>query len=241
MAKWQDRTALMLGEEGLEKLAKAHVLVIGLGGVGAYAAEQLCRAGVGQLTIVDGDVVEQTNRNRQLPALVSNEGESKAEFLGKRFLDINPDLKIKIVNEYLKEDRMVEILNESVYDYVVDAIDTLTPKVFLISHSLQSKLPIVSSMGAGGKFDPSQVQSSDISKSYNCRLAKMIRKRLHKIDIRKGVKVVFSPEEVDPKRVRIEEGRNKKSAVGTISYMPPIFGCYCASVVIQDLLGKTIN
>ncbi len=231
----------MLGEEGLEKLAKAHVLVIGLGGVGAYAAEQLCRAGVGQLTIVDGDVVEQTNRNRQLPALVSNEGESKAEFLGKRFLDINPDLKIKIVNEYLKEDRMVEILNESVYDYVVDAIDTLTPKVFLISHSLQSKLPIVSSMGAGGKFDPSQVQSSDISKSYNCRLAKMIRKRLHKIDIRKGVKVVFSPEEVDPKRVRIEEGRNKKSAVGTISYMPPIFGCYCASVVIQDLLGKTIN
>jgi tRNA A37 threonylcarbamoyladenosine dehydratase len=241
MAKWQDRTALMLGEEGLKKLAKAHVLVIGLGGVGAYAAEQLCRAGVGQLTIVDGDVVEQTNRNRQLPALASNEGESKAEILGKRFLDINPGLKIKIVNEYLKEDRMVEILNESAFDYVVDAIDTLTPKVFLISHSLQSKLPIVSSMGAGGKFDPSQVQSSDISKSYNCRLAKMIRKRLHKIDIRKGVKVVFSPEEVDPKRVRIEEGRNKKSAIGTISYMPPIFGCYCASVVIQDLLGKTID
>ena len=231
----------MLGEEGLKKLAKAHVLVIGLGGVGAYAAEQLCRAGVGQLTIVDGDVVEQTNRNRQLPALASNEGESKAEILGKRFLDINPGLKIKIVNEYLKEDRMVEILNESAFDYVVDAIDTLTPKVFLISHSLQSKLPIVSSMGAGGKFDPSQVQSSDISKSYNCRLAKMIRKRLHKIDIRKGVKVVFSPEEVDPKRVRIEEGRNKKSAIGTISYMPPIFGCYCASVVIQDLLGKTID
>ncbi|WP_321285845.1 tRNA threonylcarbamoyladenosine dehydratase [uncultured Sunxiuqinia sp.] len=241
MAKWQDRTALMLGKEGLEKLAKAHVLVIGLGGVGAYAAEQLCRAGIGQLTIVDGDVVEETNRNRQLPALASNEGESKAKILGKRFLDINPDLKIKVINEYLKDERMVEILNESAYDYVVDAIDTLTPKVFLISHSLQLKLPIVSSMGAGGKFDPSQVQSCDISKSYNCRLAKMIRKRLHKLGIREGIKVVFSPEEVDPIRVRIEESRNKKSAVGTISYMPPVFGCYCASVVIQDLLRKTID
>jgi len=236
MAKWQERTALMLGDEDLEKLRKAHVLVVGLGGVGAYAAEQLCRAGVGQMTIVDGDVVEQTNRNRQLPALVSNEGKPKADILGERFKDINPELNIRVINEYLKDERMVEILQEADYDYVVDAIDTLAPKTFLIYHSVKAKLPIVSSMGAGGKFDPSQVQQADISKSYNCRLAKMIRKRLYKLGIRKGVKVVFSPEEVDPKRVRIEEGRNKKSAVGTISYMPPVFGCFCASVVIQDLI-----
>ncbi len=238
MAKWQERTVLMLGDEDLEKLRKAHVLIVGLGGVGAYAAEQLCRAGIGQMTIVDGDVVEQTNRNRQLPALISNEGKPKAEILGQRFKDINPELDIRVINEYLKDERMIEILHEANYDYVVDAIDTLTPKILLIHYSLKVNLPIVSSMGAGGKFDPSQVQQSDISKSYNCRLAKMIRKRLHKLGIRKGVKVVFSTEEVDPKRVRVEEGRNKKSTVGTISYMPPVFGCFCASVVIQDLLAK---
>lgn len=238
MAKWQERTALMLGNEGLEKLSKAHVLVVGLGGVGAYAAEQLCRAGIGEMTIVDGDVVEQTNRNRQLTALIRNEGKPKAGILGERFRDINPELKIRVINEYLKDERMVEILNEASYDYVVDAIDTLAPKVFLIYHSLQANLRIVSSMGAGGKFDPAQVKQTDISKSYNCKLARMIRKRLHKLGVHKGVKVVFSPEEVDPKRVRIEEGQNKKSAVGTISYMPPVFGCFCASVVIQDLLSQ---
>ncbi|WP_430971875.1 tRNA threonylcarbamoyladenosine dehydratase [Sunxiuqinia rutila] len=238
MTKWQERTALMVGDENLEKLQNFHVLVVGLGGVGAYAAEQLCRAGIGQMTIVDGDVVEQTNRNRQLPALISNEGKPKAEILGERFRDINPDIKLRIVNEYLKDERMIELLNETDYDYVVDAIDTLSPKVFLIYHSVKAGYSIVSSMGAGGKFDPAMVQQSDISKSYNCKLAKVIRKRLHKLGVHKGIKVIFSPEEVDPKRVRAEEGQNKKSAVGTISYMPPLFGCFCASVVIRDLLEK---
>ncbi len=235
MAKWQERTKLMLGKEGLEKLRSAHVLVVGLGGVGAYAAEQLCRAGIGKMTIVDGDVVDKTNRNRQLPALISNEGKPKAEVLGERFLDINPDLELRTVNVYLKDERMVEILHDAKYDYVVDAIDTLAPKVFLIYHSVQAGLPIVSSMGAGGKFDPALVQVADISKSYNCKLARVIRKRLHKLGIRKGVQVVFSPEDVDPKRVKLEESQNKKSTVGTISYMPPIFGCFCSSVVIRDL------
>ncbi|WP_423128660.1 tRNA threonylcarbamoyladenosine dehydratase [Gaoshiqia sp. Z1-71] len=238
MKNWQERTALMLGETGLEKLKKAHVLVVGLGGVGAYAAEQLCRAGIGKMTIVDGDLVEMTNRNRQLPALISNEGQPKAEIMGRRFKDINPDIQLRVVNEYLKDERMIEILEETAYDYVVDAIDTLSPKVFLIYHSLQRGLPIVSSMGAGGKLDPSLVQVSDISKSFNCKLARMLRKRLYKLGIRKGVPVVFSPEEVDKERVRIEESRNKKSTVGTISYMPPVFGCFCSSVVIRDLLEK---
>lgn len=235
---WQERTALMVGEAGVEKLRNAHVLVVGLGGVGAYAAEQLCRAGIGQMTIVDGDVVETTNRNRQLPALISNEGRPKAEILEQRFRDINPDIHLRVINEYLKDDRMVEILDEARYDYVVDAIDTLSPKVFLIYHSLQRGFPIVSSMGAGGKFDPSLVQVSDISKSFNCKLARMLRKRLYKLGVRKGVPVVFSPEEVDKDRVKIEEGQNKKSTVGTISYMPPLFGCFCSSVVIRSLLEK---
>ena len=240
MKNWQERTLLMLGEEGLAKLTNAHVLVVGLGGVGAYAAEQICRAGVGKMTIVDGDVVEATNRNRQLPALISNDGKPKAEIMGARFRDINPNIEVTVINEYLKDDRMIEILEADKYDYVVDAIDTLSPKVFLIYHSVQRNIPIVSSMGAGGKFDPSQIRNSDISKSYNCKLARMLRKRLYKLGIRKGVQVVFSPEEVDKERVRVEEGRNKKSAVGTISYMPPLFGCHIASVVIRNLLGENI-
>ncbi len=240
MSNWQERTVLMLGEEGLDKLKQAHVLVIGLGGVGAYAAEQLCRAGIGKMTIADADVVESTNRNRQLPALVSNEGKPKAEVLAKRFRDINPEIELIIVNEYLKDERMVEILNAAKYDYVVDAIDTLAPKVFLLYHAVQAGLSIVSSMGAGGKLDPSMVQVADISKSYNCKLARVLRKQLHKLNIREGFQVVFSPEDVDPKRVREEKSQNKKSTVGTISYMPPLFGCFCSSVVIRDLQNRKL-
>ena len=237
---WQERTALMVGADGLERLKNSCVLVVGLGGVGAYAAEQLCRAGVGHMTIVDGDVVDMTNRNRQLPALASNDGKPKAEVLGKRFLDINPDLELHIVCEYLDDDGIRAILEREKFDYVVDAIDTLTPKAFLIRRSLEYGSPVISSMGAGGKFDPSLIRVSDISKSYNCNLARALRKRLYTMGIRKGIKVVFSPEEVDKERVIQEDGRNKKSTVGTISYMPPIFGCYCASVVIRDLLKSDV-
>ena len=238
MKNWLERTNLLLGDEGLEKLQKSHVLVVGLGGVGAYAAEQLCRAGIGEMTIVDGDVVEKTNCNRQLPALISNEGRPKSEIMAERFRDINPSIKLHVINEYLNDDRLIEIVEKTRYNYIIDAIDTLSPKVLLIHHSIKLSLPIVSSMGSGGKLNPSLVQISDISKSFNCKLAKMLRKRLHKLGIRKGVKVVFSPEDVEKNTVRIEEGQNKKSTVGTISYMPPIFGCFCSSVVIRDLLEK---
>lgn len=238
MGNWQERTALMLGKDGLEKLKSAHVMVTGLGGVGAYAAEQLCRAGIGKMTVVDGDLIEDTNRNRQLPALISTRGKSKAVILGERFLDINPDLELQVISEYLKDERMTEILDQFPYDYVVDAIDTLSPKVFLIYHCNRRQIPVVSSMGAGGKMDPSLVRISDLSGSYNCKLARILRKRLGRLGVRTGVTVVFSPEEVDKSRVRLEESRNKRSTVGTLSYMPPIFGCYCASVVIRDLLKK---
>ncbi len=232
---WLSRTQLLLGGENIEKLKKAHVLVVGLGGVGAYAAEQICRAGVGRMTIVDGDKIGITNINRQLPATTATVGLDKAAVMGRRLTSINPDLELTILNEYLKDDRMIEVLQQTPFDFVVDAIDTLAPKIFLIYHCLKHNLPVVSAMGAGGKTDPSKIQIADISKSYNCKLARMLRKRLHKLGVYKGVTVVFSPEEVSPNAVILEEGENKKSNVGTISYMPPLFGCYMASVVIKQL------
>lgn len=237
MENWLNRTELLIGEEKLERLKKSHVLVAGLGGVGAYAAEQLCRAGVGEMTIIDGDVVELTNKNRQLPALDSTMGIAKAELMAARFRDINPDIKLHVINDFIRDERMIEILDMHPYDYVVDAIDTLAPKIFLIYHSIQKGLPVVSSMGSGGKLDPSKIEVSDISKSYNCKLARMLRKRLHHLGVYKGVKVVFSSEFTDPSAVILSEGQNKKSNVGTISYMPPIFGCFIASVVVRDIIG----
>lgn len=234
---WLERTELLIGEENLDKLKNAHVLVVGLGGVGAYAAEQLCRAGVGNLTIVDGDVVESSNRNRQLPALISTTGKPKAEILAERFIDINPELNLFIRCDFIHDEKIVELLKSKPFDYVVDAIDTLSPKVFLVYHAIQLGLKVVSSMGAGGKRNPEKVHISDISKSYNCKLAKIFRKRLSRLGINKGVKVVFSSEEIDKRAIRLEEGKNKKSTVGTISYMPPVFGCFISSVVIEDIVS----
>ena len=236
--QWLSRTELLIGTEKLNILRDKHVLIAGLGGVGAMAAEQICRAGIGIMTIIDGDTVHSSNRNRQLPALKSTEGITKTEVMAKRLLDINPNLKLTVLNEYIKDDRTLEILSQG-YDYVVDAIDTLSPKVFLLYNCVQLGLPVVSSMGAGGKFDPAQVQVVDIDDSYNCKLAYYMRKRLHKMGVRKGIKVVFSPEVVERSSVIIQEGEsNKKSNVGTISYMPAIFGCFCASVVIRELLEE---
>lgn len=234
---WLARTELLLGTEKIAKLKNSHVLVVGLGGVGAYAAEMLCRAGIGKMTIVDGDNIEVSNINRQLPATLSNVGKMKADILAQRFVDINPEIEIEVINEYLRVERMLEILQKP-YDYVVDAIDTLSPKVYLIFHSLQLGLKIVSSMGSGGKINPELVKTTDISKSYNCKLARMLRKRLGRLGVRKGFKVVFSAEEIPDEAVLIEEGINKKSVVGTISYMPPVFGCHIAAVVINDLINS---
>ncbi len=233
---WQDRTELLIGKNKLKKLANSHVLVVGLGGVGAYAAESLCRAGVGELTIVDGDIINPSNKNRQLIALESTINEPKAETLGKRLFDINPSLKLHIIQEYIKDDRMIEILDKQ-YDYIVDAIDTLSPKVYLIYHSIQKGFKVVSSLGSGARIDPTKVTIKDISKSYNCRLGFLLRKRLRKLGVSKGFKVVFSEDKANESAVIVDEpGENKKSTVGTISYMPPIYGCFCASVVIRDLI-----
>jgi tRNA A37 threonylcarbamoyladenosine dehydratase len=237
MTDWLSRTELCLGSEALKRLKSSNVLVVGLGGVGAYAAEMICRSGVGKMTIVDGDLIHTTNRNRQLPALKSTEGMPKAEIMGNRLKDINPDLDLTVIQEYIKDDRMIEILNSD-FDFVVDAIDTLAPKTFLIYHSLNRNLPVVSSMGAGGKFDPAMIRISDISETTNCTLTRILRKRLHQLGIRDGFTAVYSPEVVEKSRVRpADDEQNKASIVGTISYMPAAFGIACASVVIRKLAG----
>lgn len=233
---WNSRTELLLGGERLEHLAHSHVLVVGLGGVGAYAAEQICRAGVGKMTIIDADIVQESNINRQLPALHSTLGETKSGVVGKRLLDINPRLKLTVIHEFLRDERTHEVLSSSTFDFIVDAIDSLSPKVFLLAEAVSKEIPVVSSMGAGAKVDPSQVKLDDISNSYNCSLAKMVRKRLHKLGIRKGIPVVFSTEKTDMDAVvEVENEECKKTTVGTVSYMPAIFGCFLASYVIRNI------
>lgn len=233
---WLSRTELLIGKPKLDKLQQAHVLVVGMGGVGSFAAEFICRAGVGEMTIVDGDVVDPSNRNRQLPALATTHGLSKADIMGERLLAINPDLKLHIRHEFITPDTAAELLSTH-YDYVVDAIDSLTPKIHLIRAAKTNKMKIVSSMGAGGKMDPTHLKVVDISKTYNCPFAQFIRTRLRKQGISRGLKVVFSPEVVNKDSLMFTDGSNyKKSAYGTISYLPAAFGGVCASVVIRSLI-----
>ena len=233
---WNTRTELLFGTERMERFAQSHVLVVGLGGVGAYAAEQICRAGIGQMTIVDADTVSLSNINRQLPALHSTIGKPKAEVVASRLEDINPEQNLTVINEFMRDERTEEILMAAKYDFVVDAIDSLSPKVFLLYHAFQKGLPIVSSMGAGAKTDPSQIKVTDISKTFNCSLARSVRKRLHKLGIEKGIPVVFSTQMADPNAViETENEQCKRTTAGTVSYMPAIFGCYLASYVITHL------
>ena len=239
MENWQDRTQLLIGKQGIERLKNSHVLVVGLGGVGAYAAEQLARAGIGKMTIVDGDVVSVTNRNRQLLALQSTLGRPKAEMMAERIRDINPEVELEVINQYMKDEAIIELVSKP-YDFIVDAIDTVAPKVFLLYYAKQNNQRIVSCMGAGGKYHPEKIQIADISQSNHCRLAFYIRKRLHRLGIQDGITVVFSPEPVDDSAIlkNVEGEQNKVSNVGTISFMPAAFGIFCASVVINGLLEK---
>lgn len=236
MEDWKQRTRLLLGEEKSERLRQAHVLVVGVGGVGAYAAEMLCRAGVGRLTLVDADTVQPTNINRQLPALHSTLGQPKVEVLAARFRDINPEVELTIMPVFLKDENIPQLLDAARYDFVVDAIDTLAPKCYLIAEALRRRIKIVSSMGAGAKSDITQVRFADVWDTYHCGLSKAVRKRLQKMGIRHKLPVVFSTEQADPKAVLLtDDERNKKSTCGTVSYMPAVFGCYLAEYVIRRL------
>jgi len=237
---WLSRTSLLIGEEALQRLAHSHVMVVGLGGVGSYAAEFIARSGVGKMTIIDGDVVDPTNRNRQLPALATNHGESKALIMAERLKAINPELVLEVVREFINP-AMVEQQLLQRPSYIIDAIDSITPKITFIKLAYESGLPVVSSMGAGAKLDPTRLQVVDISETYNCPFAQQVRKQLkRKYGIRKGIKAVFSPEEPIKESLMLTDGKNyKKSAYGTISYLPAVFGAVASSVVIRDLMAPS--
>ncbi len=237
---WLERTELLIKKDGISQLQHANVLVVGLGGVGSFAAEFLARSGIGKMTIADGDVVDLTNINRQLPALHSTVGKSKAELVSDRLLDINPTLALKTINEFLLPERMLELLNDEKFDYIVDCIDSVSPKLSLIKAAKRKRAKIVSCMGAGGKIDPAKVLVRDISKTYNCFLAKQVRKQLKKDHINKGFRCVFSTEIQNEESLAHTDGSNfKKSYYGTISYIPALFGLYAAAEVINYLLKKS--
>lgn len=238
---WLSRSELLIGKQNIDILQNSHVLIVGLGGVGSFAAEYICRAGVGKMTIVDGDVVDPTNRNRQLPALFTTHGVSKAKWMAERLKAINPDIELTVINEFLSPERCEEILNEH-FDYVMDCIDSITPKLTLLSVAYKSNKKIVSSMGAGGKMDPTKIRVSDLFSTHTCKLAHYVRKRLKKHQVGLGIKAVFSTEEMDKDSLILTDGSNfKQSAYGTISYLPGAFGGVAASVVIRDLLGIPID
>lgn len=239
MAKWQERAELLFKPEGLQKLKNANVLIVGLGGVGSFAAEFIARAGVGKITIVDGDIVDITNINRQLPALHSTVGKAKVDLMGDRLMDINPELQLVKLNEFLSPERAYQLVSKE-FDYVVDCIDSVTPKLNLMISAKRQKIKIISAMGAGGKLRADKVKVADISQTENCYFAKAIKKRLKReAKIDRGIKVVFSSEIQDPDSLRITDGSNfKKSFYGTSSYLPGLFGLYCAETVIRGLLKR---
>lgn len=238
---WQERTAMLTGEEMLGHFHDSTVAVIGVGGVGGYAAEMIVRAGIGHLIILDSDDVSVTNKNRQLLALDSTVGRPKCDVLAERLMDINPSLDLVVIKDYLEAEKADEVLGKFKIDFLVDAIDTLSPKLHLIKYCVDNAIPLVSSMGAGAKYDATKVRLADVSKSFNCPLAYIVRKRLRHMGIRKGFQVVFSEELPDKESIVPCEDRNKKSQVGTISYIPAVFGCVCAQAVVQGLMKNYDN
>lgn len=238
MAVWQERAELLFKPEGLQVLKNANVLIVGLGGVGSFAAEFITRAGVGNITIVDGDTVDITNINRQLPALHSTVNLPKVDVVGNRLMDINPELNLVKIQEFISPERAYEIVTDQ-YDYVLDCIDSITPKLNLIVAAKKARVKVISNMGAGGKMLASKVVVKDISKTDVCPLAKVIRKRLRKMGVSSGVKAVFSLEKPDESSLKMTDGTNfKKSFFGTNSWMPGLFGLHSAETVIKHLLKK---
>lgn len=235
---WLSRTSLLIGEEALKRLTKKHVMVVGMGGVGSFAAEFIARSGIGKMTIIDGDVVDPTNRNRQLPALATNHGQPKVQIMAERLRSVNPELMLDAVQQFVNPEMVQQQLDKKP-DFIIDAIDSITPKLTFIRSAYESGIPLVSSMGAGAKLDPTQLRVVDISETYNCPFAQQIRKNLRGHGIKKGIRVVFSPEKPIKESLMLTDGKNyKKSAYGTISYLPATFGAVVASVAIRELMNN---
>lgn len=234
---WQQRTSLLYGTGRMEELRAAHIAVIGLGGVGAYAAEMLCRAGIGHLVIVDSDKVSLTNINRQLPALHSTLGQSKAVLLTERFLDINPSAEVEPMEIFLDETNIPALLDNHSFDFVVDAIDTVRCKCSLLESCLRRHIPVVSAMGAGAKTDISRIRVESLWRTSQCGLAKAVRTTLRREGFeREKLPVVFSDEPVRRDALlMVENERNKKSTAGTVGYMTATFGNYLAWYVLEHL------
>lgn len=228
---WTTRTELLLGAERLQRLRAAHVLVVGLGGVGGIASEMTARSGVGRMTIADGDIVEESNLNRQTAALTTTLKRMKTDVMAERIRAINPEIQLETIGEFLDETRMAEVLSANHFDCVLDAIDSVVPKVKLMEYCYSHNIKLVSSMGSGARMNPELIRVTDISKTYSCGLARVVRKRLRDLGITSGIKVVFSGEEVNKNALTSD-------AVGTISYMPNAFGCFCAYAVIDTLLQQ---
>ena len=237
MERWDDRTRLLLGDEGMTRLAQTRALVVGVGGVGGYAAEMLVRSGVGRITIIDADSVSVTNLNRQLIALADDVGKPKVELFAERFRRINPEVEVDARCEFITPESVEPLLDEG-YDYVVDAIDTVAPKVALIAACLRTRTPLVSSMGAGGRLDPTRVGYFDLWETREDGLARAVRQRLKKMGLRRPVAVVASTEPPRHSAVIELDERNKRSSFGTLATIPSLFGIFLANKVIYDRTQK---
>lgn len=229
--KRADRTIRILGKEVFDRLGKTTVLVAGVGGVGGYAAEHLVRCGVGRIIIVDGDVVDISNCNRQIAALSSTIGKNKCQTLKERFLDINPELEVEIFPEFIKTREDIDALLDRNVDYVVDAIDDIPAKVELITACVERKIKLTSSMGAAGKFDAGAVKFADIGKTSGCPLARVVRKKLRDRGIKHGVGCVFSEETAIPGAAGEKPG--------SLSYVVCAFGTLCTQSVINDVIKNS--
>ncbi len=238
-----ERSGILLGDAAIERLANAHVLLAGLGGVGSFAAEALARAGIGALTIADHDRVAPSNLNRQLCALHSTVEQKKADVMAARIRDINPSCRLTVIDHFLEPDELPTLLQQGSdgggFDQVVDAIDSLSSKVALIAAALDAGVPVAASMGAGGKLDPTRLRVGDLMDSEGCALAREVRRRLRRYGHERGVLAVWSPEPARPPLPPEPTGRGRPRAVnGTISYMPALFGLTLAGVVIQRMAAE---
>ena len=227
-----ERTALLIGEEKVEKLKKAHVAVFGIGGVGGYVVEALCRSGVGTLTLIDKDTVSESNINRQIIALSSTVGRLKTEVAAERAKQINPDICVHTKNVFYLPETEKEF-DFSTFDYVVDAIDTVSGKLSIIQRSTEAKVPVISSMGTGNKLDPTAFKVADISKTSVCPLARVMRRELKKRGIER-VKVIYSEEE--PKDSKAVDEKSGKTIPASIAFVPSVAGLIIAGEVIKDLI-----